>query len=77
MLDTASLRRRYRIRRAQGSEGISRRVGSSRVQLFPPTENALHGQNADAVAVDEAWSFDVDAGETLEAGIRPAQLTRP
>jgi hypothetical protein len=77
MLDTASLRRRYKIRRAQGSEGITRRHGSSRVQLFPPTDTALHGQNADAVAVDEAWSLDVDAGEDLEAGIRPAQLTRP
>jgi hypothetical protein len=77
MLDTASLRRRYRVRQAQGSEGLARRQGSSRVQLFPPTDTALHGQNADCVAVDEAWWFDVDGGEAIEAGIRPAQLTRP
>ena len=27
--------------------------------------------------MDEAWAFDIDKGEALEAGITPAQLTRP
>lgn len=77
MLDSRpSLRRLYKLRRSQGSEGIHRRHGSSRLQLFPPTENALHGMNADDVTVDEAWYFDQVTGEALEAGIRPAQLTR-
>jgi hypothetical protein len=77
MLDSRpSLRRLYKLRRSQGSEGIHRRHGSSRLQLFPPTENALHGMNADDVTVDEAWFFDQVTGEALEAGIRPAQLTR-
>lgn len=77
MMDSRpSLRRLYRLRRSQGSEGIHCRHGSSRLQLFPPTENALHGMNADLVVVDEAWYFDQVTGEQLEAGIRPAQLTR-
>jgi phage terminase large subunit-like protein len=71
------LDRLYRLRRAQGSEGVHKRKGYSRLQLFPPTETALHGQNADVVFVDEAWWFDTVAGEAIEAGVRPAQLTRP
>jgi len=77
MMDSRpTLRRLYKLRRSQGSEGIHRRHGSSRLQLFPPTENALHGMNADDVTVDEAWYVDQVTGEQLEAGIRPAQLTR-
>lgn len=71
------LDRLYRLRLAQGSEGFRKRRGHSRMQLFPPTETALHGQNADVVVVDEAWWFDTSTGEQIEAGIRPAQLTRP
>ena len=77
MLEAPGLQRLYRLRRAQGSEGVHKRFGSSRLQLFPPTESGLHNTNADLVMFDEAWWFDVTAGETLEAGARPAQLTRP
>ena len=77
MFDRPNLARHYRLRRSQGSEGVHKRAGSSRLQLFPPTETALHGQDADMVVIDEAWSFDAETGEALEAGIRPAQLTRP
>lgn len=71
------LSRLYRLRRSQGSEGVHKRRGSSRLQLFAPTADALHSTNADTVTVDEAWAFDVESGEALEGGIRPAQLTRP
>lgn len=67
----------YRLRRSQGSEGIHKRRGSSRLQIFAPTETALHSTNADIVTIDEAWAFDIIAGEGVESGIRPAQLTRP
>ena len=77
MMDRPSLRRLYKLRRSQGSEGIHKRYGSSRVQLFPPTESGLHNTNADLVVFDEAWYFDQVTGEALEAAARPAQLTRP
>ena len=75
MLDP--LARLYRLRKSQGSEGVHKRRGSSRLQLFAPNAGALHSTNADCVTVDEAWAFDSDTGEAVEAGIRPAQLTRP
>jgi len=75
MLDP--LARLYRLRKSQGSEGVHKRRGSSRLQLFAPNAGALHSTNADTVTVDEAWAFDADTGEAVEAGIRPAQLTRP
>jgi len=71
------LSRLYRLRRSQGSEGIHKRRGSSRLQLFAPTADALHSTNADTVTVDEAWAFTLEQGEAVEGGITPAQLTRP
>lgn len=71
------LSRLYRLRKSQGSEGVHKRRGSSRLQLFAPTADALHSTNADTVTVDEAWAFDTERGEALEGGITPAQLTRP
>src|SRR5215213_7132575 len=68
---------RYRLRKSQGSEGIHKRRGSSRLQLFAPKADALHSTNADTVTCDEACAFDLDQGEAVEAGITPAQLTRP
>jgi hypothetical protein len=68
---------RLRIRRSQGSEGFTDRRSGSKCQLFAPTATALHSTNADLVVVDEAWAFTSTEGADLEAGIRPAQLTRP
>lgn len=71
------LSRLYRLRKSQGSEGVHKRRGSSRLQLFAPTPQALHSTNVDTAVVDEAWTFDLDEGTGLEGGITPAQLTRP
>jgi hypothetical protein len=71
------LARLYRLRKSQGSEGVHKRRGSSRLQLFAPTPESLHSTNVDTATIDEAWAFDIDAGEGLEGAIRPAQLTRP
>ena len=68
---------RIRTRRSQGSEGFTHRVSRSKCQLFAPTATALHSTNADLVVVDEGWAFTDLEGADLEAGIRPAQLTRP
>jgi hypothetical protein len=71
------LSRLYRLRKSQGSEGVHKRRGSSRLQLFAPTGDALHSTNVDTATVDEAWAFDIETGEAIEGGITPAQLTRP
>ena len=71
------LARLYRLRQSQGSEGVHKRRGSSRVQLFAPTPSALHSANVDTATVDEAWAATIDEGDGLEGAITPAQLTRP
>jgi hypothetical protein len=78
MLERAKRRRLVNIRRSNGSETITlARLGST-VELFAPTAaGAGHGHNIDIAVVDEVWWFTVDEGEGLEAGIRPAQMTRP
>jgi hypothetical protein len=73
----APLARLYRIRKSQGSEGIHKRRGSSRLQLFAPTATALHSTNVDTATVDEAFAASIEDGEGIESGITPAQLTRP
>lgn len=65
-----------KIRRSNGSEGFRLR-GRGSLTLFAPGPKALHGQDADVAAVDEAWAFSLDRGGELEGGILPAQLTRP
>ena len=71
------LGRLYRLRKSQGSEGVHKRRGSSRLQLFAPNQESLHSTNVDTAVVDEAWAFDLDTGAGIESGITPAQLTRP
>lgn len=73
----APLSRLYRLRKSQGSEGIHKRRGSSRLQLYAPTATALHSTNVDVATVDEAFAADTEQGEGIESGITPAQLTRP
>jgi hypothetical protein len=74
---------RIGLRASNGSESVtwkhvpnSTRVTST-LSLFAPGPTALHGTDADAVGVDEAWSLTADKGGELEAGIQPAQSTRP
>lgn len=52
-------------------------VRHSGITLFSPNPNALHGLDADLVTVDEVWSFDVVAGEALDAAIAPTAWARP
>jgi phage terminase large subunit-like protein len=77
IIEGSPLSRKIRLRRSQGSEGVTFPRNGSRLQLFAPGPTALHGGNADTVVIDEAWAFDLMSGEDVEAGIRPAQATRP
>lgn len=49
----------------------------SKFGLFAPTAAGVHGKDTDIAAVDEAWAFTAAAGAEIEAGVRPAMLTRP
>jgi hypothetical protein len=60
-------------RRSNGSEALTVRRLASTVRLFAPDGQALRSQNADAVVVDEAREFTVDAGALLEGAVAPAQ----
>ncbi len=64
-----------RIRRSSGDESI--RIGTSRVSIFSPQPDSLHGEAIDCVVIDEAWSFDADRGRALLQAAMPAGATRP
>lgn len=74
---TALYPREVRVRQSNGSESLTLLRARSTLKLFAPTADAIHGEDSDLATVDEAWSFSLEQGGTIEAGIQPAQLTRP
>lgn len=66
----------YKARLSNGSESVIFN-NKSRIGIFSPNRNGMHGRSGDLIIVDEAWKFSSLDGEELEAGIRPTQLTRP
>jgi len=64
-----------KVRRAQGSEGITYPHGGM-FRIFAPLPAALHSKQSDLVVVDEAWAFDLERGRQLDQAIVPTQATR-
>lgn len=61
---------------SNGSERVTFPNGST-FGPFPPTRDALHGEQSDLVIVDEAWRHDARRGGELLQAIGPTQATRP
>jgi hypothetical protein len=79
-IQASPLRQVIGFRYARGDAGFYVRLGRrrlSRVEIFTPNANALHGRDADIVVMDELWAFDADRGAEIDAGIRPARWARP
>ena len=64
-----------RVRWQIGAESIDM-PGGARLQVFPPKEDALHGNQIDRGLIDEAWSLDIAGGRMLEQAMIPAGRTR-
>lgn len=80
LVESSPLRHVLRFRYARGDAGMYVRIGRrrlSRLEVFTPNANALHGRDADLTVVDEAWSFSEARGADIDAGIRPARWARP
>lgn len=68
---------RFKTRLTNGTETLTDRVGGGIVRVFAPIPTALHGDTADLIMFDEAWSIDVDRGDELEVAAFPLMATRP
>ncbi|MFL0579170.1 terminase large subunit domain-containing protein [Dietzia sp. 179-F 9C3 NHS] len=75
-VQASPLRSLVTVKRTNGSEGLIFANGSA-VRPFPPTEDALHGEQSDLVVLDEAWAFTEYEGDFLVQAIIPTQATRP
>jgi hypothetical protein len=64
------------VRRAAGSELWETPAGG-RFAPFPPTRDAIHGEQVDWAGIDEGWSHSEATGSELLTSIVPAQSTRP
>ena len=62
-------------RTAAGSERVTVN-GRGTLKLFAPSPEAMHGFDADAVVIDEAWAFTMERGQQLETAAMPTGLTR-
>lgn len=76
-VEASPLHRLYKVRLSNGDEQLRLPARSSALSLFSPRQMSLHGQPTDLGAIDEAWAFDVTAGDAIEAAIRPSFKTRP
>lgn len=65
----------YRVRGAAGGEEIEWANGS-RLSVFAPAEDSLHGSATDLVVIDEARFFDARHGDGLMGAVLPTQATR-
>jgi len=65
----------FKPRTSQGSERVTV-DGGGVFKLFAPTPDQLHGFDGDMVCIDEAWSFNMERGQSIEAAARPLGLTR-
>ena len=75
-LESSPLKPYAKLRRAQGSEGISWPNGSM-FRIFAPLPAALHSKQSDLVVVDECWAHELERGRQLDQAIVPTQATRP
>lgn len=74
LLTSSPLRTQVRVRRSQGSERLEW-PNESRLQVFAPTADSLHGYTPPTVALDEAFAHTEAEGQELMAAIEPAQQT--
>ena len=75
-LELSPLKPYAKVRRAQGSEGVTYPHGSM-LRIFAPLPAALHSKQSDLVVCDEAWAHDLERGRQLDQAIVPTQATRP
>lgn len=75
-LEQSPLKPYAKIRRAQGSEGITYPHGSM-FRIFAPLPAALHSKQSDLVIVDECWAHELERGRQIDQAIVPTQATRP
>lgn len=75
-LELSPLKPYARVRRAQGSEGVTYPHGSM-FRIFAPLPAALHSKQSDLVIVDECWAHELERGRQLDQAIVPTQATRP
>jgi len=75
-LEMSALKPHVKVRRAQGSEGVTYKHGSM-FRIFAPLPAALHSKQSDLVIVDECWAHELERGRQLDQAIVPTQATRP
>jgi hypothetical protein len=64
------------VRKTAGDE-VWAPPGGGRFRPFPPNRDAIHGEQADTVMIDEAWSHPEDDASAIVTAVKPAGQTRP
>lgn len=77
-LEKTSLASKIRVLRGAGTQAMVKwTANGSELHPYPPKVDALHGEQADDVDIDEAWAFDLEHGRALTQAGAPTKLTRP
>lgn len=67
---------RWATRLSAGTEHLTFRGTNGAIRPFSPQPKSLHGQQADAVFLDECWAFTPTDGADLLQAVIPTQATR-
>ena len=67
----------FELRHSNGSEMMRHKGSGGYCRIFSPGPQALHGEAADAIFLDEAWGHTLTRGKELEVATYPLTATRP
>jgi len=74
---SGSMPGRWQFRLSNGEETARWPAQRSFIKTFPPTPASIHGQQADAVILDECWRWSMTTGDSITQAVVPTQATRP
>lgn len=75
LVEDSPLKRFFKARRSNGSEGLTVKANGSSVTRFAPSHDALHGETPYLVDYDEVWKYSEELGDAMLGGVGPAMVT--
>lgn len=65
----------FKTRKGKGDAGLELIANGSKLSQFTPNEEAIHGETAIYVDLDEIWYFSKAQGDAILGGVRPSAST--
>nr|DAY14861.1 MAG TPA: Large Terminase [Caudoviricetes sp.] len=74
-VEQSSLSSFFKPSRGKGDAGLELLANGAKLKQFTPNEEAIHGETALYVDLDEIWYFSQAQGDAILGGVRPSAIT--